>query len=256
MPVCWHVRCSEDCAKAAKIRNGESRDAVTTANIRFAPIVLQHSDAEENEMRVPRGYTAIPRHLWTGAAANACVWPFLAAIVLVLAGCYPASYREVPPPAPKDASGSAPAPMQQLYFYPKNGQTMEKQSRDHYECYNWAVNQTGFEPGQSAIPQDQRVRVVPMPPPGYDTATFAIAGAVLGALFGGPHYSAQGAIVGGAAGAIAGAASDSARQESARQMNESYAARDRQREAQLNAKALDFRRAMSACMEGRGYSVH
>ena len=75
--------------------------------------------------------------------------------------------------------------MTQVYFYPKAGQTNEQQSRDQYDCYNWAIKQTGFDPGQSAIPKDDRVRVVPMPPPGHDTATLAIAGAVLGALIGG-----------------------------------------------------------------------
>jgi hypothetical protein len=146
-------------------------------------------------------------------------------------------------------------PSTQVYFYPKAGQTAERQSRDHYECYNWAVKQTGFDPGQSSIPTDQRVRVVPMPPPGYDTATLAIAGAVLGALIGGPRHAAQGALIGAAGGAITGAASDLSRQESARQMEEGYNEQDRRRNARLAEKALEFRRAMSACLEGAGYSV-
>jgi hypothetical protein len=94
-----------------------------------------------------------------------------------------------------------------------------------------------------------------MPPPGHDTATLAIAGAVLGALIGGPRHAAGGALIGATGGAIAGAASDSARMEYARQQEEAYAARNRGRDTQLEAKAHGFRRAMSACMEGRGYSV-
>jgi hypothetical protein len=43
--------------------------------------------------------------------------------------------------------------------------------------------------------------------------------------------------------------------EYARQQDEAYAARERARDAQLDAKAHDFRRAMSACMEGRNYTV-
>lgn len=183
------------------------------------------------------------------------IWFLLFTATLVLSACYPAPYRtdtryerEVPPEGPR-------APLVQLYFYPKAGQTDEQQSRDHYECYNWAVSQTGFDPGRSAIPTDQRVRVVPMPPPGHDTATLAIAGAVLGALIGGPRHAVGGALIGASGGAIAGAASDSARMEYARQQEEAYAARDRTRDAQLDAKAYGFRRAMSACMEGRGYTV-
>jgi hypothetical protein len=178
----------------------------------------------------------------------------LSAIVTVSA-CYPAPYRATPQPMPEHNVG-APTPLpSQVYFYPRAGQTNEQQSRDHYECYNWAVGRTGFDPAQSSIPTDQRVRVVPMPPPGHDTATLAIAGAVLGALIGGPRHAAGGALIGATGGAIAGAASDSARQEYALQQEETYAARDRASNARSDARALGFRRAMSACLEGRGYSV-
>jgi hypothetical protein len=150
---------------------------------------------------------------------------------------------------------SSEMPSTQVYFYPKAGQTVEQQSRDHYECYNWAVRRTGFDPGRSSIPTDQRVRVVPMPPPGHDTVTLTIAGAVLGALIGGPRHAAQGAVIGAAGGAITGAVSDAARHESARQMEDAYSEQGRYRNAQLAERALSFRRAMSACIEGRGYSV-
>jgi hypothetical protein len=183
------------------------------------------------------------------------VWFPLFLAVLVLSACYPAPYRPVPRPMPRESAVSQQVPSTQVYFYPKAGQSTEQQSRDHYDCYNWAVQQTGFDPGQSAIPTDQRVRVVPMPPPGHDTATLAIAGAVLGALIGGPRHAVGGALIGASGGAIAGAASDSARMESARQQEEAYAARDRVRDARLDEKASVFRRAMSACLEGRGYSV-
>ncbi|MBN2439450.1 MAG: glycine zipper family protein, partial [Deltaproteobacteria bacterium] len=56
-------------------------------------------------------------------------------------------------------------------------------------------------------------------------------------------------------GMIAGAASDSARAEIARQQEEAYAAQNRAGNARLAEKAADFRRAMSACLEGRGYTV-
>jgi hypothetical protein len=102
---------------------------------------------------------------------------------------------------------------------------------------------------------EQRVKVVPMPPPGHDTITLSIVGAVLGALVAGPRHAAGGALIGATSGAIAGAASDISRQESAKQMEEAYYNRDQALDSQLEAKALDFRRAMGACLEGRGYSV-
>ena len=188
-------------------------------------------------------------------ASRAGLRPFLLLTVLALAGCYPAPYREVSRPMPGDTGGSPRAPITQVYFYPKTGQTTEQQSRDHYECYNWAMKQTGFDPSQSSIPPEQRVRVVPMPPPGHDTAVLAITGAVLGALIAGPRHAAGGALIGAAGGAIAGAASDSSRQQTARQLEEAYSNRDRALDAQYEGRALTFRRAMSACLEGRGYSV-
>jgi hypothetical protein len=207
------------------------------------------------QMMIPGGKrTGIENHE-KGSVPRGCVWVILLFAVFALVACYPAPYRTVSPYEPKVAGESPRVPLTQLYFYPKEGQTNEQQSRDHYECYNWAVKQTGFDPGQSEIPTNQRVRVVPMPPPGHDTATLAIAGAVLGALIGGPRHAVGGALIGASSGAIAGAASDSARLESARQQEEAYAARDGARDAQLEAKAHGFRRAMSACMEGRGYSV-
>lgn len=177
------------------------------------------------------------------------------AMILLLVGCYPSPYRAVPETSPRQGASVRKPPSTQVFFYPRQGQTTEQQSRDHYECYNWAISQTGFDPGQSAIPTEKRVRVVPMPPPGYDTATLAIAGAVIGALIGGPRHAAGGALIGGASGAFIGAASDASRQETARQIEESYASREPIGDAALEAKAAGFRRAMSACLEGRGYSV-
>ena len=171
-------------------------------------------------------------------------------LVISLTACYPAVYREVPSAGP-----SPQAPITQVYFYPLQGQTTEQQSRDHYECYNWAMQQTGFDPSQSSIPSERRVKVVPMPPPGYDTIILAITGAVLGALIAGPHHAGQGALIGAGSGALFGAASDASRQQHAEQMAEAYANRDQALDAKYEGKARDFRRAMSACLEGRGYRV-
>ena len=172
-------------------------------------------------------------------------------LIFSLAACYPATYSEVP-----SAGQSPKTPMTQIYFYPKEGQTTEQQSRDHYECYNWAVQQTGFDPSQSSIPPERRVKVVPMPPPGHDTVVMAIAGAVLGALLAGHRHAGAGALIGAGSGAIAGAVSDASRQQYAQQMEEAYVNRDQALDARYDeGKASDFRRAMSACLEGRGYNV-
>jgi outer membrane lipoprotein SlyB len=195
------------------------------------------------------------KHVPEKRASRAGLRLFLLLTVLALAGCYPATYREVSRPMPGDNGRSPGAPITQIYFYPKAGQTNEQQSRDHYECYNWAMQQTGFDPSQSSIPSEQRVRVVPMPPPGHDTAVLAITGAVLGALIAGPRHAGVGALIGAGSGAVVGAVSDTTRQQQAQQLEEAYSNRDRAIDVQYEERAFNFRRAMSACLEGRGYTV-
>jgi outer membrane lipoprotein SlyB len=176
----------------------------------------------------------------------------LLAAVLMSSSCYYYPYEQVTAQPARDENISA---ITQIYFYPNKNQSTEQQSRDHYACYNWAVEQTGFDPSVSSIVPEQRVRVVPMPPPGHDTIAMSIAGAVLGALIGGPRHAVEGALIGSTYGAIAGATSDISRQEAARQMEEAYQNRNQGRDFHREKKALQFRRAMSACMEGRGYTV-
>lgn len=198
--------------------------------------------------------TTIDKHRMKRRASKTRLRLVLLLLVISLVGCYPAPYREAPSASPSP-SPSPRTPITQVYFYPKQGQTTEQQSRDHYECYNWAMKQTGFDPSQSSIPSERRVKVVPMPPPGHDTVALAIAGAVLGALIGGPYHSGQGALIGAGSGALIGAASDATRQQYAEQMEEAYGRRDQALDARYEGKSRDFRRAMSACLEGRGYSV-
>jgi hypothetical protein len=171
--------------------------------------------------------------------------------ILLLSSCYYPQEQIITQPVQNDNIKA----ITQIYFYPNRGQSTEQQSRDHYACYNWAVEQTGFDPSVSSIVPEQRVRVVPMPPPGQDTIAMSIAGAVLGALIAGPRHAGGGALIGAASGAMLGASSDISRQESARQMEEAYNNRDQARDFHRERNALAFRRAMTACLEGRGYTV-
>ena len=198
--------------------------------------------------------TIIGKHLREQRMTKMVVRILLIFIILTLTACYPSSSRVVSQSATATGANTL-ASYTQVYFYPKAGQSNEQQSRDHFECYNWAIQQTGFDPSLTSLSPEQRIKVVPTPPPGYDTISLAVVGAVLGALIGGYRHSGAGALIGAAGGAIAGAASDAARQESARQMEEAYYNRDQKLSAELDAKALNFRRATGACLEGRGYSV-
>jgi hypothetical protein len=59
-------------------------------------------------------------------------------------------YRVVAPPNENESAGTTQQPASdQLFVYPKNGQSAEQQSRDRYECHHYAVEQTGYDPTQA-----------------------------------------------------------------------------------------------------------
>jgi hypothetical protein len=170
---------------------------------------------------------------------------------VVLWGCAPSGYtvKKTPTETPQ------PVPVTTVYFYPARGQSEEQQDRDRYECYLWAVKQSGFDPGQAQLAPHQRVEVKPVAPPGADTAAGAATGAVIGAMVAPYHDRGFGLVFGAITGAMIGAASDAARQEEAARIQRQYEVKDAQRYAQVEKQARDYQRAMTACLEGRGYTV-
>jgi len=43
-----------------------------------------------------------------------------------------------------------------MMIYPVKGQSAEQQQKDEFECYQWAVQQTGFDPTKAQqTPQQQ-----------------------------------------------------------------------------------------------------
>jgi hypothetical protein len=48
--------------------------------------------------------------------------------------------------APQPADATPPPSAGQSYNYPKNGQTDEQQATDRYQCHQWAVSQSGYDP--------------------------------------------------------------------------------------------------------------
>lgn len=163
-------------------------------------------------------------------------------IALGLGGC-------VTPP-PRTVAVAAPPP-QKIFVYPNNGQSAQQTDRDRYECHIWAVQQTGVDPSRSDGNPYERVVVQPANPPGSGTAAGAIGGAILGALIAGPRNAGAGLILGGATGAIVGSASDANAQQQARMTQAQFD----QESAQGRARAESYRRALSACLEGRGYTI-
>ncbi|MBI2883446.1 MAG: hypothetical protein HYY11_06025 [Candidatus Methylomirabilis oxyfera] len=77
-------------------------------------------------------------------------------------------------------------PRPDYYAYPQKGQTAEQQSRDQYECQEWAKQQSGYEPGAGTA------------------ARGAGIGGVIGALGGAAAGAAIGAATGGIGGVVVG----------------------------------------------------
>jgi hypothetical protein len=49
---------------------------------------------------------------------------------------------------PKEEVSQAPPPADQMFIYPRQGQSEQQQADDRYACHRWAVDQTGFDPTQ------------------------------------------------------------------------------------------------------------
>ena len=176
----------------------------------------------------------------------------LVTLAAMVSGCVVAPPPRPRPPPPPPAVA---APSPQVFFYPQRGQSTEQQDRDRYECYVWAKQQTGFDPSNPSVAPQRRVQVVPARPIGQDTAVGATAGAVLGAMVSRPRDALGGAVIGAVVGGTAGAVSDSSRQAQAERIQSGYDQQSAAEAARQDRQVVQYRRAMSACLEGRGYTV-
>ena len=153
-------------------------------------------------------------------------------------------------PPPRTYAVPAPPP-QRVFVYPANGQSAEQTDRDRYECHVWAVQQTGVDPSRADASPYERVVVQPANPPGSGTVAGAIGGAIIGSIIAGPRNAGAGLVLGGATGAIVGSAADASAQAQAQQTQ----AQINQSAAAGRARGDSYRRALGACLQGRGYTV-
>ncbi len=136
-----------------------------------------------------------------------------------------------------------PASAQQLFFYPSQGQSQDQQNRDFGECHAWAIQQSGYNPmAQQAPPPSEATQGGLV----RGAARGAATGAVIGAITGKPG---TGAAAGAAGGALIGGFR---RADQQRQQDQAR----RQYEQQEAAGRNNYNRAVSACMQGRGYGVN
>jgi hypothetical protein len=140
------------------------------------------------------------------------------------------------------APGTVPGPARAvgLYVFPQKGQDARKQNADEGQCYADARDRTGIDPETAR------------PGPGAPTDArrtqrrSTVGGAGLGAGIGSAAGNAgAGAAIGGAAGLIRG-----------RRQAQSEEAQSRNAAAAQHRQEVDaFKRAMTSCLEARGYSV-
>jgi hypothetical protein len=140
--------------------------------------------------------------------------------------------------------GSGGIAAQELFIFPQQGQDQAQQDQDRGACHVWAVNQTGFDPSLASTtpPPSQEARQGGLLRGG---ARGAALGAAVGAIGG---DAGRGAAMGAAGGGLIGGMRRS--DQAMRQQQEA-----RNWQAQQDAQRADFRRALTACLEGKGYTV-
>lgn len=123
--------------------------------------------------------------------------------------------------------------------YPAKGQSSQQMAQDRFECHTWAVQQSGFDPStgasasQPSQPQERKGKELLR-----GGARGAAAGAAIGAIAG---DAGKGAAIGAAAGGL----------------RRGFAQRDADKTASAapNEAAVNYNRALNACLTGRGYTV-
>ena len=130
-----------------------------------------------------------------------------------------------------------------MMIYPAKGQSAEQQQKDEFECHQWAVQQTGYDPTKAQqAPQQQTTRKGGAV---RGAAGGALLGAGIGAIAG---DTGKGAAIGAGVGAVGGGAKQ-------RQQQQQQAAANQQVQAQQQAQIDNYNKAKGVCLEGKGYTV-
>ena len=130
-----------------------------------------------------------------------------------------------------------------MMIYPAKGQSAEQQQKDEFECHQWAVQQTGYDPtkAQQAPQQQTTKRGGAL----RGAAGGALLGAGIGAIAG---DTGKGAAIGAGAGAVGGGARQ-------RRQQQQQQAAQQQAQAQQQTQIDKYSKAKAVCLEGRGYTA-
>ena len=135
---------------------------------------------------------------------------------------------------------------QDLYIYPAGGQSAEQMDKDKYECYNWARNDSGFDP--MAVPTTSTAPASGQKKSG-GVVKGGLAGAATGAIIGDNRKATR---RGAAAGGLIGGVRQSSQNTKVDQSQQQW---EQQEASRYANERNNYNRAYSACPEGRGYTV-
>ena len=130
-----------------------------------------------------------------------------------------------------------------LYVYPQKKQSATQQLTDEQQCYNSAKTQTGYDPNATAPAPKGKNKASSSND--HDVAKGAAHGAIISGATGGDAAAGarRGAIIGGIRSKREKKKDDEAKQKTEAKQTTQEKQKD------------DFKRATSACLDARGYSV-
>ena len=170
-------------------------------------------------------------------------------LVLLLGFSYAVSAQTTPLPTTLDPSKMTYNQISQslkLFVYPSKGQSKDKQKADEYECYKWAMDQSGVDPMNTTKTQAAPKQEGPTGAAVGGAAKGALVGTAIGSVSG---DAGKGAAYGAIGGAVAGRRKGKQAQAQANQQAQSTA------KATDQAKIDSFKKAFSVCIEGKGYTI-
>ncbi|MCK4604977.1 MAG: hypothetical protein KAU41_09865 [Deltaproteobacteria bacterium] len=133
--------------------------------------------------------------------------------------------------------------------FPAKGQSQDQMEKDKFSCYQWARDETGFDPMQTPTAST--------PPPQQQAGRGgALKGAAVGAGAGALIKKSGSRSKGAGTGALVGGVLGGARQ--SQQNRQDQQARQQWEQQQANEyahKRNAYNRAFSACMESKGYTM-
>src|SRR5215469_2598143 len=172
------------------------------------------------------------------------------------------------------AQAAVPGAWANPFIYPSKGQTAQQEQKDKNECYEWASQQTGFDPAQELEEQQaaaararqqsqqaQQAAVQQIESTQGQGVGGAVGGAAGGALVGAIAGNAgRGAAIGSAIGLLAGwhrrRAEEIAAANQQLQTQQQIAAQSAQQLAVSQQKLANYNLAFKTCMQGRGYTLN